>query len=204
VNASRLKNCSFVVEIGMNLSEMVIARAKKLKADYICTATRGAGKIAKIMGTNTSQLITSSPIPVIAVPKSYRPKPISNIFYASDFAMLSRELKIINAFASTLKLKVDVFHYDYLLHVSENVAKLEKMVARHKAPHLSFHFKKQEIEKPLSLHLKQEVEKQKPSLVVLFTKQNRNWFDRLFLSSEAADMSFDTKVPLLIFRKAEK
>jgi len=45
------------------------------------------------------------------------------------------------------------------------------------------------------------IRKFKPSIVVLFTKQNRDWFERLFLSSKSADISFDTKKPLLIIPK---
>ena len=49
--------------------------------------------------------------------------------------------------------------------------------------------------------MRKEIKKEKPSMVILFTKQNRNWYDRLFLSSESADMAFNAQVPLLVFRK---
>ncbi len=57
------------------------------------------------------------------------------------------------------------------------------------------------IDIPLSEHLKKEINKEKPDLIVLFTKPNRKWFDRLFPSSEAQEMAFNTKIPLLVFRK---
>lgn len=194
-------NCEYVAETGTETDEMIIRYAKKIKANFICLSTHGAGRIRKILGTNASELITTSPIPVIVVPKSYKTQAITNVFYASDFSSLDKELKAISAFTVPLHLKVDVFHYDYLLHVPENKAKLEKKAAKHENADLHFHFKRQEIELPLSEHLRKEIKKEKPSMVILFTKQNRNWYDRLFLSSESADMAFNAQVPLLVFRK---
>jgi hypothetical protein len=37
--------------------------------------------------------------------------------------------------------------------------------------------------------------------LILFTKQNRKWFDRLLGASNSANMAFDTKVPIMICRK---
>lgn len=194
-------NYECVAETGTETDEMIIRYAKKTKADFICLSTHGAGKIRKILGTNASELITTSPIPVIVVPKTYKTQAITKVFYASDFSSLDKEIKAISAFTLPLDLKVDVFHYDYLLHVPENKVKLEKKAAKYQTAKLNFHFKRQEIELPLSEHLRKEIKKEKPSMVILFTKQNRNWYDRLFLSSESADMAFNAQVPLLVFRK---
>lgn len=194
-------NFHYIAEIGTSVDEMIVKYAKKTKADFICIATRGAGKFEKLFGTNTSELITTSAIPILVAPKNYRQKPLTSLFYASDFSALGKELKTLDAFAQALRLKVQVFHFDYLLHVEENKKKLEKKALKYATPTITFHFKRQEIETPLSVHLKKEIEKEKSSITVLFTKQNRNWFDRLFLASEAADMSFSTKAPLLIYRK---
>jgi len=190
-----------IAEIGTKVSEQIILTAKKNKATYICMSTRGAGKIQKILGTNASTLITTSPIPVIVVPQTYRAKTIEKLFYASDFAAINKEMPLVESLAKTIKANVEVFHYDYLLHVEENRKKLEKIAAKFISNGARFFFKKQDIEFPLSTHLENDIKKHKPSLVVLFTKQNRNWFDRLFLSSESANLAFHAKVPLLTFRK---
>jgi nucleotide-binding universal stress UspA family protein len=194
-------NYKYVAEIGTEVDDMVIRHAKKIKAACICMSTRGAGRVKKLFGTNASTLVTTSPMPVIVVPKTYKVKPISRIFYAADFSSLSRELKLVQQFAAPLKVPVSVYHYDYLLHVPENRKKLEKKARAHIAPNLSFHFKRQEIEHSLSHHLKKDLKKEQASLVVLFTKQNRGWFDRLFAKMETANMAFNTTVPMLTFRK---
>lgn len=200
-NGKIVKNAEYIAEIGTGIDEMIISRAKKAKASYICMSTHGAGKIKKLFGTNASELITTSPIPVIVVPYKFRVKSVTKIFYASDFSAIKKELDIVKKFAASLKASVEVFNYDYLLHVKEVRDKLEKKVYSLNVPEITFHFKRQEIEKSISKQMSGDIEKRKPSLVILFTKQNRNWFDRLFAKKETKEMSFDSKVPILTFRK---
>jgi hypothetical protein len=69
---------------------------------------------------------------------------------------------------------------------------------------IKFHFNELDASYPLNDHIQKYVLKTKPSLLVSFTKQNRNWFDRLFLASKTADMAYDTKTPMLVFRKNPK
>ena len=65
---------------------------KKIKADYICISTRGGSGLKKLLGTTTSTLIEKSTTPVLVVPKTYRIKPIKEIWYSSDLANLKNEL----------------------------------------------------------------------------------------------------------------
>ena len=185
----------------MNVKDQVVHCAKKLKADFICLSTHGAGKIQQLFGTHASDLIINSPIPVITVPKKYRVKPIKNLFYASDFAALTKELQIVRDFATPLKAKMNIYHYDYLLHVAENRKRLEGKADKLKSPIRRSFSKKQDIELPLSKQLLSDIRKTKPSMVILFTKRNRNWYDRFFFASESTDLAFHAITPLLTFRK---
>lgn len=195
---------SYMAVVGTHASEHIIAHAKKIKADYICLSTHGAGKLRKIFGTHASALVTSSTVPVIVVPKGYRTKPVSTLFYASDFANLSKEIEKVGQFASALKAKVQVWHFDYLLHVKENRKKLENKAAKYKSNAISFCFKRQEVEFTLSEHLRKYIQKIKPQLVILFTKPNHDWYDRLFLNINSTEMAFHSKIPLLVFRKRRR
>jgi nucleotide-binding universal stress UspA family protein len=195
------KTVECVVMEGWQIDRSVIDYAKQIKANYICISTRGAGALKKLMGTNASAILTTSPVPVIVVPKSYRISPISHILYSSDFNNLQEEMKRVMDFAKPLKAKVSVYHYDYLLPLEETKIKLEKQAAKHSGPNVKFHFKKLHIENSFVHHLQKDIQKSRPSLVALFTKQNRGWYDRLFLSSKSAEISFDAKKPLLVFRK---
>jgi nucleotide-binding universal stress UspA family protein len=192
-----------VVTEGWQVDRSVIDYATHIKANFICMSTRGAGLLKKMVGTNASTILTTSPIPVIVVPKTYQVSPISHILYSSDFNTLGSEMKKVVDFAKPLKAKVSVYHYDFLLPLDEAKIKLEKIAAKHSARNVKFYFKKLHIENSLAHHLQNDIRKSKPSLVALFTKQNRGWYDRLFLSSKSAEISFNTKTPLLVFRKRE-
>jgi nucleotide-binding universal stress UspA family protein len=199
----KARDAQFVVAEGYKVDHVVIDFAKHIKANYICMSTRGAGAFKKLIGTTASAILTTSPIPVIVVPKTYRVTPISHILYASDFNSLKGEINRVVGFAKPLKARVSVYHYDFLLPLKEVKMKLEKVAARHTSKGVTFHFRKLHVENSLSNHLQMDIKKSRPNLVVLFTKQNRGWYERIFLSSKSAALSFDTKSPLLVFRKRE-
>jgi len=198
------KKVECVAAEARKVDRSVIEYATHIKASFICMSTRGAGVFKKIVGTNASALLTTSPVPVIVVPKTYRLSSISHILFSSDLNNLNGEMKKVLAFAKPLKAKVSVYHYDFLLPLKEAKMKLENMAAKHKERNVKFYFKKFHIENSLAQHLQNDIRKSRPSLVTLFTKQNRGWYDRLFLPSNSAAISFDTKTPLLVFRKQKQ
>lgn len=190
-----------VVERVTAIREAIIRYAVSKKMDFICMGTRGAGRLKRLVGTNTSEVITHSPIPVLAIPGNYRVTRITDVLYASDLNALKGELAKVKKFASSVKAKVTVLHYDYLYQLEEVRAKFDKVANSQQAPGIKFYLEEFNIENSLSFHLKNAVTKFAPSIVVLFTKQNRDWFERLFLSSRSAEVSFDTRKPLLIYGK---
>lgn len=191
----------YIVEQGVEFKESVINYAINAKANFICMSTRGAGRLKKLIGTNASHILTHSPIPVFIIPKTYRRKPINIIMYSSDMNNLNSELKLVKDFARVLKAKILVYHYDYLLDVGDVKKKLLKLVKRFTKPGIEFIFKKSNIEQPFAQNLIEDARKSKASLSVLFTDQKRDWFDKLFLSSKTAEISFESKSPLLVFQK---
>ena len=190
-----------VVKTGILIGRDIIDYALKIRADFICMGTRGAGRIRRIMGTHTSSVLTHSPIPVLVIPKNYRRIPISHVLYSTDLDSLGSELKKVKKFADPIKARLSVLHYDYLYNLEEAQAKLNKIARKYQTHRIKFHFQKLQIEDALVKHLKKAIRKFKPSLVVLFTKQDRDWYERLFLSSKSAEASFDTTKPLLTFTK---
>lgn len=196
-----VKKIKCVSETGIDVNSMINSYAKKNAMDYICIATRGGGVIQKIIGSNTSLLIQNSPVPVLVIPKGYRVKPINSILYSSDLANLKEELIEVKKFAKPLSAEINVYNYDYLADVEEIKTKLDKIALKHKSAGVNFHFKKMKIENTIANHLQADALKTKPSILVLFTKQNKNWYDRLFLRQNTKEVTFDTKTPLLILRK---
>lgn len=196
-----IQNYKCVCEVGISASNQIIEYSKNIHADYICVSNTGAGKLIQMFGTVASELIAFCPIPVIIVPKKYKTQPVSTLFFASDFKDFNYELKKIEKFNVDLKTKLSVFHYDYNWFLNSNKSKFEKICNENKAEVIDFHLRKLDSGSPLILQIEKDILKTKPSMVVVFTKQNRNWFNRLFLSSLSAELAFDIKTPMLVFKK---
>lgn len=190
-----------VCEVAMVASNQIIGYAKTSKAHYICVSTVGEGKLNQLFGTTASELITFSPTPVIIVPQNYRIKTINSLFFASDFKNFDAEFKKIEQFTIPLRAILNVYHYDYSSFLEINNNKFSKLIKNHESKNIHFHLRPLDSGTPLLDHLEKDILIAKPSMVVVFTKQNRNWFNRMFLSSLSAELAFDTKTPMLVFKK---
>ena len=62
-------------------------------------------------------------------------------------------------------------------------------------------FEKNDAIQSLIENLQSQIRKTKPSVVTMFINQQRALFDKIFLSGKAEELSFETKVPLLVFNK---
>lgn len=175
--------------------------AETNKFSYICISTRGAGGIKKIFGTNTSNLINHSSVPVIAVPCNYRVNRIKNILYASDLLNLENELKRVVAFAKPFKLKVELLHFIYPFEIMIEKKFMNKMIKKVSGYNIKLHLKNVAIERNLISNIEDLVKKTKPSILVMFTRQNRTFFQKMLFSAKSSEYSFNTKVPLLVYNK---
>ena len=188
----------------LNVGNHIMEYAEKIKASYICVSTTGSGTFSKLFGSTASELILKSTIPLFVIPKNYIQKEFSSICYASDIENIDSEIKKVVELADSLKSKITVLHYDYDSYLKLDKEKLNNAAKKYESEKIFFDYKKLNPKYTINYHIRKDVLLIKPSLVVLFTKQNRNWFDRLFETHHSSNMSFNTKVPLLIFRKKEK
>ncbi len=191
----------YEVEMGMTVDNFIVNYAKKINADYICMSTRGAGTLKKIMGTNASTLVNTSPIPVIVVPQNYRTKPINKVGYSSDFENIDTELALIKKFTEPLKVPIDVYHFNYKMHDADAKDQIADVIMDYQSQGITFHMPKLLLENSLVENLQKTIKKEKPSILAMFTDQKHSWLERLFLDSKTADMTFDLKIPLLAFKK---
>jgi len=176
--------------------------AEANKFNYICLGTRGAGTVRKIFGTNASNLIRFSSVPVIVVPSGYRPAKVNNILYASDLSNLENELKKVVAFAKPLKSKVELLHFVYPSEVVDAQGTLlNKAVKKFSKHDIKLHLENINLEKNLITNIEGAIRKSKSSMLIMFTQQNRTFFERMFLPSNAYNYAFNVKVPFLVFNK---
>lgn len=168
---------------------------------YICVSTRGAGKFNKIFGTNTGNLITKSEVPVIAIPKAYKVAGIKTVLYASDFRNYSGELNEVICFALPLKAKIEVLHFTWPEEIIFDEKTVEAAFKNRYKYGLKLQYEKNDGTLSIVRHIQKQIKIKKPSVVIMFTNQDRTFFQKLFLSSKAEELSFQLKVPLLVFNK---
>lgn len=179
----------------------ILDYAHKNEVHYICIGTRGAGKVRKLIGTNTSSVILKSSVPVLAVPHTYRVRPVKKILYASDLENMDEEMHLVSGFAKSAGVRADLAHFFYPAELKLDHATLTKMW-REKYPQLDRVFLEQfDVDAGFAKQLDRLIQKVKPGIVVFFTHTNKTWFDKIFSTSRSEAFSFITKAPMLVYRK---
>ena len=195
------KNKKCVIKSSVLPDSNIREYAHENKFNFICMSTRGAGTIQKLFGTNTSNLINQSIVPVIAVPHNYRPIKISSILYASDLVNLEKELKKVVEFTEPLKANVELHHFNYPSETTNNKKMMDEVVKTFSKHNINLHLEDINLAETLITNIEATIRKLKPSMMIMFTEQNKGFFDKIFYSSKSADYSFNAKIPLLVFNK---
>lgn len=191
----------YVVSNSFITDSNIMKYAEDHQFDFICISRSGSGNAKKLFGTNTSNLIMHSKVPVIAIPSTYRRRKISLVTYASDLANLDAEIKSVLRFSKPLGAKAQLLHFNYPSD-QQNVSKtIKEVLDAYAKEHITFKLKTIDISMNLVANMQSEIKKINPSVLVMFTNQHQSFFERLFLSSSTADYSTKSSVPLLVFRK---
>ena len=194
--------CSELVKIGDPIDE-IIETAQNSKSQLIIMGTHGASRLKQILfGSNTSDVISKSNIPVLAIPQRYRFKKINTIVYASDLNNTMNELKHIIPIAKQLGANIEVLNLKYIYNLTND----KKLLIEKKIKALSYKKIKlieQEttIEQPMIEQIKKYLVKRKPQILVMFP-EDKTWFDKLFIGSKTEELANQLKLPLLSIRKA--
>lgn len=195
------KISTYVTEgVGADVSIMYHAN-KNSGYDCICISTRGAGRLKRVLGTNTGNLISKAEIPVMAIPAGYNVKEIETIMYATDMTNFKEEVNEVIGFAKPLKAKIEMVHFAWPNEILFDEDLITSSVKKHFRYGLEFHYEKNDAVRSLIQRLEERINKKKPSVLVMFTNQRRTFFQKIFLSSKSEELSFKTKIPLLIFNK---
>ncbi|WP_020602037.1 universal stress protein [Spirosoma spitsbergense] len=191
-----------VVENSAFTDSAIMDYAADHHVDYICVGTHGAGTLEKFFGTTTANLINQSGIPVIAVPGSYRVSKLTSILYASDLSRLEPELKQVVNFARPLAARVSMVHFSMPSEPTIDPTIIRTIAQTVSDYPVEVHVKAFDLTQTMITHIQLAVKTAKPSMIVLFTKQNEGFFYRLFSSGNAVGYSSQTTIPLLVWPKS--
>ncbi len=190
-----------VCQTARDVAQKIIEYAQQKHIDCIITGARGSSTAVQLFGSTTTKLMTESPIPVLVVPAHFRLKPITDLCYASDMRHLETEIKKVLDLKNALGVKLRLMHFDYQINLQQNNQQLHQWAQKYEAQDVHFQYLKLKPEDPLNTQIQQSTQKFKPSVLILFTQQNRSWFERFIWPSDAVRLSLISKVPLLIYRK---
>jgi len=183
-----------------SIEKGVKAFALKNNIDIICIGTKGATGLKKVLfGSNAVEIIAKSSIPVLAIPENARYNGINNILYSSDLHNLEEELKIIITFAKLMKAWI------HILHITNEYADFdEDLQGQDIRLQTLFSYKKIKIKElenaSIIKGVNQYVADIDADMVTMFT-HHTSFFEKLFNKSITQKAAFQTKIPLLTFRK---
>jgi len=193
-------DCIIVEGISPEITLLDYCREHK-DIDLICMGTRGAAGLQKLWGTHAGNVMTHSPAPVIVVPKGYRAKAITQLLYATDLNHYQEELEKIVPLAHHLRADLHILH---LVGPDERVPdkNLFEKVLNHEF-HIETHIHLEVMDETRSVaaNIHKFIQRTKPSLVVMFTDQQRSLFEKIFYPSKAESFAFRTHTPLLAYSK---
>ncbi len=195
-------NYKCVIQSSVFIDTTIREYAEENNIDYICISTKGAGNFKRLLGTNTANLINNSAVPVIAVPHQYINTAISKILYVSDLFNYEKEIAKVIAFAEPLKVSVELLHLTSAPDKTADLAVIENAIKKIDSYNIGFKTIPRNPNNSLVSDIEVVVKKTEPSVMIMFTEQNRSWFEKIFLSSKSAEYSFNAKVPLLVFPKS--
>ncbi|MCY7291620.1 MAG: universal stress protein [Ferruginibacter sp.] len=195
-------NYNCVIKSSVFIDTTIREYAEENNAGFICISTKGAGNFKRLLGTNTANLINYSAVPVIAVPHNYKTATITNILYVSDLFNYEKEIVKVIAFAEPLKAEVELLHLTSAQEKKADLEVIENAVKKIDYYNVGFKTIPRNPNNSLVSDIEVVVKEVEPSVMIMFTEQNRSWFEKIFLSSKSAEYSFNAKVPLLVFHKS--
>lgn len=198
------EHVSYVIRGSFMTDSNIIQYASDERFDFICISRRGEGKLKKLFGTNTSNLIINSPIPVIAVPDTYRRSEITKILYASDLLNLEHEMRRVINFARPLNAEIELLHLNYPEDTVYDSRVIVNVLDKFPGANIKYRVENINLLKNFIKNLEPEVRRRKPSLLVMFTRKNQGFFDKLFFSGNSSEYAMKSPVPLLVFNKYAK
>lgn len=197
----KFTDIKFIIDSAISTEKDIIRYAEKNKMDFICMATQGAGILRKIMGTHTSYIVNKSKIPVLVIPSLYRSKGLNKVTYLSDFENIKKEIGRVSNFSETVKCSVDVLHFSSTILDKNKMERHIDLFYTEENPNIKLNIVKTNIEMSLVERIFQFVSKSKPDLLIMFTFRERSFFESVFLSSKSTELTYTTKIPVLIYPK---
>jgi nucleotide-binding universal stress UspA family protein len=180
------------------LQEQIQGACKETNADLVIMGITGGGVIAqKVVGSNTTSLAKTSPVPVLIIPSEVKYKHISRVLILSDF----ENVEATTPFYPVQPLLESTKAQLYVLHVAENshhamdekafeCVAFKYMFAKY---HPKFFF---EVNTNFAETVIQFVKEQSIDILIVFPKKH-GFLETLFVASHTKELAFNSNVAVL-------
>jgi nucleotide-binding universal stress UspA family protein len=197
IDASVLKTEIVVVSDAGTIAS-VSEMAKKKKADLIIMGTHGKTGLEKlIFGSVTAGVLESCPVPVLAVPRHFRFKPVSKVAYASSLTHFGPEIRSVLSVIKAFGARLEVVHFDDGLLSEKLISHAKWVLHEMDAEDIDLQIVPVNLEEKLADQIRKFVASSKPDWLVMIPKK-REWYEKLFLSSKTLDVAMEYNKPMLV------
>lgn len=185
----------------IDVTDGIIEYIEKKPVTYLCIGTKGAGFVTKIFGTNASKLIERSSIPVICIPLAYRNRRFRKVLYATDLTNYESELVRVIDFVRPMGTELSMVHIAEVDGQKPDGTIIEAAIQKNLNYKVALFSRKWDMSSAILKGIREEAVRYKPSAIVFFSHQSRSFLDKLLLPSNASELSFYSKIPIISFRK---
>lgn len=200
-NISVPKNVIYEVKNEKSIIKNILNAAQKHDVDLIVVGTHGITALKKVLfGSVTSELIASSPIPVLAIPQGFNYTDIDTIVYASDFKKFKKEIVKLKTFADVFDADMEVLYLDYWETGNSKEAEFNKVIESNKYNNIKFVEHPVKFDKTMQEHLMSYMKNKDGSILLMF-HEDRNFFDKLLFQSNTEKLAFNLHKPILSIKK---
>ncbi|MCC7051099.1 MAG: universal stress protein [Bacteroidia bacterium] len=190
INKSTIK-VTLQLNDGLLVVDDVIEQSKKAKAGLLVVGTHGASGLKKyFLGTNTAFLIKQSKIPVLSLPTGKKLSFKNNFIMGCATTHLPKEWKKVQNITKQIGIEASCVHFSYSPLAQKESA--NKKIGTHQVVGVEA-----QIDYSLIENIEDYAAKKRVGGVIMLTNQKRSWFERLFVSSNTAGLSYRNRLPVL-------
>jgi nucleotide-binding universal stress UspA family protein len=181
--------------------DAIIQEKAKLKgADIIVMGMKGKGKSNSVFGSTTTTIIRKSAFPVFVIPEKAEYKAIDSITFASDFNAeietdrFSLLMNIAEKFNSQIHI-LNVQKNSAAMSSAEAIGKMKTSIAFSNLNHQFHAINENNIEEGINKFIERN-----PTDILAMVAHRHTLFERMFGKVHTREMSYQTKIPLLVLQ----
>lgn len=187
---------SGLVEDGLP-ADVIQEVATRLNADVIVMGMKGRGKSNSMFGSVATTVVRRSETPVLLIPASADFQPPKRITLASDFHAEIRtdRYSLLHVLSKAFGSEVSILNVAQSGSMSkdEMIGKIRTAMAFEKVNHEFHSIEHRNVIEGINLFLKHQ-----PTDLLIMLAHKRTLFERIFTKEHTREMSYETRVPLLV------